>query len=141
MSVRVFMPSQQKRESLVPGKHSFSLNSFLLFSLYRSFFQILCQLSACLYFPYCILVMEFTISRRKSLADSRPFFIDFTVIVAVKVFAPVFDIKIPLSLLNKDGCLLVADVPADIFKIIFRGWFINLHGKIFTAECTCTFYR
>jgi hypothetical protein len=48
--------------------------------------------------------------------------------------APVLHIKEPLSLLDEDGGFFMADVPADIFKIIFRGWFINLHGKIFTAQ-------
>ena len=51
----------------------------------------------------------------------------------------VFDIKMPLAFLYKDGGLLVADVPANIFKIIFRSWFINFHGKIFAAECRAFF--
>lgn len=41
----------------------------------------------------------------------------------------------PFAVLNEDGCFLMTDIPANVFKIISGRRLINLQGKIFTAKC------
>jgi hypothetical protein len=48
--------------------------------------------------------------------------------------APVFNVQKPPPLLDEDRGFLMADVPADVFKIIPGRGFVKLQGKIFAAQ-------
>ena len=88
----------------------------------------------CTYLSHCIPVVVLAFLRVKSAANGGPASVNFAAVVSVKVSAPVLHIKIPLAFLNEDRCFLVADIPADIFKIISGGWLINLQCEILAAE-------
>ena len=106
---------------------------------YGVLLQVRCQLFTCFNFSYCILIVIFTVLWIKSAADSGTIFIDLTAVSTIEVFTSILHVKVPLSPLYKDGCFLVTDIPADIFKIILRCWFIELKGKIGAAERTALF--
>ena len=106
---------------------------------YGILLQVLCQLLTRFNFSYCILIVIFTVLWIKSTADSGTIFIDLTAVSTIEVFTSILHVKVPLPPLYKDGCFLVTDIPADIFKIILRCWFIKLKGKIATAERTAFF--
>lgn len=72
-------------------------------------------------------------------ADSGTTVIDHAAMGAIQVPAPILHIKIPPPPLDKDGGPLVADVPADILKIIPRCRPVNLQCKIAAAECSALF--
>ena len=85
--------------------------------------------------------MVLTLAWIKPPADSRTVFVDLAQFITIKVLTTVFHIKVPLALLNKYRRPLVADIPANILEVISGGGFINLQGKISTAQCIALLTR
>jgi len=67
-------------------------------------------------------------------ANGRTMLIDRAAMRAVQILAAVFNVKKPLPRLDIYRSFLVADVPADVFKIVARRGPVNFQGKILAAQ-------
>ena len=78
--------------------------------------------------------MVLTVIRIEPPADSGPFFINLAEAITIKISATVFHIEVPLPVLDKDRCFLMADIPADVLKIVPGGGLVNLQRQVFAAK-------